>query len=158
VDTWEHVNLDPEADDSIEDYEGPNISDAYDDITDLLEAGDIFAVIAEPSNAEGVDYYLLQCTTGKNVLDKDTVDDFDSTYSRGDMVVVGTYFVQTVDPRATRVLIFERYEHHKTCIHFSHLVIGVKIKLKNKRCKGGRRFHLSIEEHERLLEIVRSRT
>lgn len=50
-----------------------------------------------------MNYYLLQCRTGKIVLDNDMVDDFGSPYSRGDMFVVGTYFDQTSKQCATYV-------------------------------------------------------
>ena len=66
----------------------------YDSLRDLLEEGDVYAVIAEENNDEGVDYYLLRCTRPKCTLEDDTIDDYGFTFDYHSMVVYGRYYAQ----------------------------------------------------------------
>ena len=128
----------------------------YDDLKYLIEIGDVFAVIARENNEEGVEYYLLQCNSAKSKLLDNVIDDYGIDYSRDDMVVQGTYFVQ-VPSRAKRYLAFERFHLEKTSIQFSHLVIGRKLGISSVMLKGKERFQLQICDHERLLDVIHNR-
>jgi hypothetical protein len=137
-------------------HNDPQFMVDYDDLTDLVKIGDVFAVIAGENNEEGVEYYLLQCNSAKSKLLDNVIDDYGIDYSRDDMVVQGTYFVQ-VPSRAKRYLAFERFHLEKTSIQFSHLVIGTKLRMSSVMLKGKERFQLQICDHERLLDVIRNR-
>jgi len=157
---WQLVTLYPDIEDENQievSHVEPQFMVDYDDLTDIMEIGDVFAVIAGEDNDEGVDYYLLQCNSIKSKLVDSIVDDYGIDYSRGDMVVKGTYFVY-VPSRAKRYLAYERFNVEKTSIQFSHLVIGTKLRMTTTMYKGKERFQLLISDHERLLDVIRSRT
>ena len=63
-------------------------------MTDLLEKGDVFAVIAEEGNVEGVDYYLLRCTRPKCTLQELTKDQHGFSFDPHSVVVYGRYYAQ----------------------------------------------------------------
>ena len=124
-------------------------------MTELLEEGDVYAVIAEEDNDEGVDYYLLRCTRPKCTLEDDTIDDYGFTFDRHSMVVYGRYYVQ-IDTRAGH-LIFSQYEWEKEAIMYSHLVLAVKLGLRRVSSKktGAPRWSLSHSDHEGILDTLR---
>jgi hypothetical protein len=73
-----------------------------DDMTDLLEIGDHFAVIAEDNNDEGVPYYILQCQRTKFIIG----EDFECIW--GNMSKLGiifwrafTFRIGELDPKTT---------------------------------------------------------
>ena len=127
----------------------------YDDLIDLVEIGDVFAVIAGENNKEGIEYYLLQCNSPKSKLLDNVINDYGIDYSCDDMVIQGIYFVQ-VPSCAKRYLAFERFHFEKTSIQFSHLVIGTKLRMSSVILKGKERFQLQICDHERLLDLIRN--
>ena len=53
----------------------------YDDLTNIMEIGDIFSVIVGEDNDECVDYYRLQCNSVKSKLLDSIVDDCGIDYS-----------------------------------------------------------------------------
>ena len=92
---WQLVTLYPDIEDENQievSHVEPQFMVDYDDLTDIIEIGDVFAVIAREDNDEGIDYYLLQCNSVKSKLVDSIVDDYNIDYSRGDIVVKGTYF------------------------------------------------------------------
>ena len=159
VSPWQIVTLYPDMEDDLHNEVTPNEPQFmvdYDDLTDLVDIGDVFAVIAGEDNAEGVEYYLLQCNCTKSKLLNSVIDDYGIDYSRDDMVIKGTYFVQ-IPSRAKRYLAFERFHFDKTSIQFSHLVIGTKLRMTSVMLKGKEHFQLQICDHERLLNVIRNR-
>ena len=66
----------------------------YDPLTNSLEDGDVFAVIAKEGNVEKVDYYLLQCGRPKPKLLVDTIDNHGNNYERYSVVVYGRYYAK----------------------------------------------------------------
>ena len=118
VSPWQIVTLYPDMEDDLHNEVTPNEPQFmvdYDDLTDLVDIGDVFAVIAGEDNAEGVEYYLLQCNCTKSKLLNSVIDDCGIDYSRDDMVIQGTYFFQ-VPSCAKRYLTFERFHFDKTSI------------------------------------------
>ncbi|KAI5055079.1 hypothetical protein GOP47_0030224 [Adiantum capillus-veneris] len=103
-------------------------------LTDYLVEGDDFAVIAEEGNAEGVNYYILRCTKAKAL--------FSAVHGCGHYI----HFIQ--------------YEWPKVSIHYSHLVLAVKLRLERifSKKKGSTPYwRLGLDEHESIMETVRSR-
>ena len=43
---------------------------------DIIQIGDVFAVIAEEGNEEEVDYYFLLCTNTKHSFEASIMDDY----------------------------------------------------------------------------------
>lgn len=109
----------------IEPSEEVRFSDDVDRLTDFLAEGDDFAVIAEQGNDEGVDYYVLRCTRPKMFLEQDTVDGYGEPYDAHSLVVYGHYF-QQMRVRG-RSIQFQQHQWDKEAIHYSHLVLAVKL-------------------------------
>jgi hypothetical protein len=65
--------------------------DTY-DMTDLLEIGDYFAVIAKDNNDVGVPYYILQCQRTKFVVGEDFECVWGNRFEVGDYELEGIYF------------------------------------------------------------------
>lgn len=132
-------------------------SDDIDTLTDFLAEGDDFAVIAEEGNEEGVDYYILRCTRPKLSLEHDTVDGFGFSFDARSMVVFGHYFSQ-LSVRG-RTIQFQQYQWEKEAIHYSHLVLAVKLRLQRVHSKkgGAPRWRLDPDDHESIMDAVRSR-
>ena len=105
----------------------------HDSLTDYLQEGDVFAVIASENNEEHVDYYLLRCTRAKCTLTADAIDDYGHLFERHSVVVYGRYYTQI----ATRggAIVFSRYEWEKEAIMYPHLVLGVKLDLRRVHSK-----------------------
>jgi hypothetical protein len=83
----EPSNEDDDEDLAWEGEEGDNFEAAS------LSVGDNFAIIAEPGNLEGADFYILQCTKGMHVVQEEKrTDSWGGEYDRGDEVVEGLYF------------------------------------------------------------------
>ena len=87
----------------------------YDTLTDDLAIGDIFVVIAESDNSEGVEYYLLHCTRPKHLIDEAIVDGHGQYFEIHSMIVGGRYFIQTLEYDDSSHLEFERYMWKKEC-------------------------------------------
>ena len=110
----------------IEPTQEVRFSDDFDSLTDFLVEGDDFAVIAEQGNDEGVDFYVLRCTrAAKTFLEHDTVDGFGETYDAHSLIVYGHYFQQL--PVRGHTIQFQQYQWEKEAIHYSHLVLAVKL-------------------------------
>jgi hypothetical protein len=83
--------------------------------------------------------------------------DYGIEYSRGDMVIEGTYFFQ-VSSHDKQYLAFERFNFEKTFVQFSYLVIGTKLHITSTMLKGKECFELQIREHECLLDAIINRS
>ena len=143
--------------DNINIENGPSYNKDYNELTDVMQIGDVFAVIAEEGNEEEVDYYLLLCTKTKHSLEASIMDDYGIDYSRGDMVVEGKYYVLG-KTRSTKFLLYEQYQWKKKYVQYSHLVIGTRLHLKpHNKSKKRMNFELTIEDHETLLDAIRER-
>ena len=59
-------------------------------LSDLLQLGHIFALVAPQGNDEKSDYWLARCVRGKQKLAQFITDDDGFTYRTGLVVVVGT--------------------------------------------------------------------
>ena len=91
--------------------------------------GDIFVVVVDPENAEGVDYYLLRCTEPKNKLVESMIDGDGQEYPIGSIIIEGTYYQKIkIDKNG---IIFVDYMPRQKVLHYSHLVIATKINFEN---------------------------
>lgn len=63
----------------------------YDHLSDLLQPGDVFALVAPQGNDERSDYWLTHCVRGKQKLVQPMTDGDGFTYPTGSVVVVGTW-------------------------------------------------------------------
>ena len=125
-------------------------------MTNSLEDGDVFAVIAEEGNIEKVDYYLLQCSRPKTKLLVDTIDDHGDSYERYSVVVYGRYYAKVTN--RGKDIHFVQYEWNKEAIMYSHLVIAVKLQLQRvKSKKKTPTWKLSHLDHESILDTLRNR-
>ena len=128
----------------------------YDELTDLVDIGDVFVVIAWEDNAKGVEYYLFQCNCTKLKLLSNVIDDYGIEYTRDDMFIPWAYFFQ-VPSHAKWHLAFEGFHFDKTSIQFSHLVIGTKLRMTSVMLKGKEHFQLQICDHEHLSNVICNR-
>ena len=60
-------------------------------LSDLVQLGHVFALVAPQGNDEKLDYWLAHCVRGKKKLTQLITDDDGFTYSIGSMVVAGTW-------------------------------------------------------------------
>ena len=123
----------------------------------MVCTGDIFVVLAYPNNTEGVDYYLLRCTQPKSKLFESMTDGDGQEYPIGSVVIEGTYYQQIkIDKNG---IIFVDYRPGQKVLHYSHLVLATKINLETlpKRGRAKQKWRLPIEDHEKILEIIKDR-
>ncbi len=60
-----------------------------------LRVGDNFAIVNEPNNYEGFDFFILQCVKKLHIIDEDSrPDDFGNFVQKGDEIVIGQYYKQ----------------------------------------------------------------
>lgn len=105
-----------------------------------------------------MDYYLLRCTKAKYKLLEGTIDADQQSYSIGIVVIEGTYYQQT---RVTNSGIeFIEFKPRGKVLHYSNHIIETKLQfeaIQRSGCHGNQKWKLPIEEHEKLLEIIKSR-
>ena len=104
---------------------------------------------------ENVDYYLLRYTKAKHKFLEGTIDVDEQSYPVGSIVTKGTYYQQT---RVTDSGIkFIEYKPRGKVLHYNNHVIATKLQfeaIQRRGCHGNQKWKLSIEEHEKLLEII----
>ena len=107
---------------------------------------------------ENVDYYLLRCTKAKHKLLEGTINVDQQSYPIGSVVIEGTYYQQT---RVTDSGIeFIEYKPGGKVLHYNNHVITKKLQfeaIQRRGRRGNQKWKLSIEEHEKLLEIIKTR-
>lgn len=122
-----------------------------------IHVGDIFVVIADPDNVEGVDYYLLRCMKAKFKFPEVTVDSDGQPYPTGLVVIEDTYYQQTkIDKNGAK---FIEYMPGKIVPHYSHLVIVTKLQFETlpKKRHGNQKWRLPFKETKYFLEIIKDR-
>lgn len=79
------------------------------------------------------------------------------------MVISGRYFIQISSSDDTSYIEFEHYKWRQEAIHFSHLVVAIKLKLTEttiegiiSRCHPCHRYRLDIRDHESIIEVIRA--
>ena len=125
----------------------------YDRVSDLVGAGDVFAVISPVDNLEKEQYCLLRCTRSKSTLMQEFKDPSNYTYGVGSMVIMGHFFTEV--RKCKDHILFQDYKSDVICAQYSHLVIAARLQLKAvKSTKNSkhRQWKLLIEDHNSMLE------
>ena len=97
-------------------------------LSDLLQLGHVFALVAPQGNDEKSDYWLARCVRGKQKLAQSITDDDGFTYPTGSVVVAGTW-LRTYMLRRNGIPAFEDYQKHKVILIYSHLIIATNVNL-----------------------------
>ena len=123
---WTHLKLKPlsevleeteECEDDAAMFEG-----SLDMLSEYLSEGDNFAVNAEAGNKEGVEFYLLRCTTTKWMTNCVIQDQWRNKCAKDTYVITGYYFEQKEgDPNHYTLL-----DHKGVTNMYSHLVRAIK--------------------------------
>ena len=97
-------------------------------LSDLLQPGHVFALVAPKGNDEKSDYWLARCVRGKKKLTQPITDDDGFTYPIGSVVVAGTW-LGIYMLRRNGIPAFKDYQKHKVILIYSHLIIATNVKL-----------------------------
>ena len=97
-------------------------------LSDLIQPGHVFALVATQRNDEKYDYWLAFCARGKQKLAQPIIDDDGFTYPVGSVVVTGTW-LRTYMLRRNGIPAFKDYQKHKLILIYSHLIIAKNVKL-----------------------------
>ena len=99
---------------------------------DLIRPGDNFAVPAMEGNAEGVEFYILQCTRAKYEVEQGFKCAWGPEFESGDLIIRGTYY-----QRWNNGYVF--LNNSQPAHIDAHLVVHGKFAMipKPGRCKGG---------------------
>lgn len=82
---------------SDDELEEPKYEGHYEALSEAIEVGDNFALNAEDGNEEGVDFYLIKCTSTKEQLKADEVDSWGTKIEAGSYILKGFYYKQVDD-------------------------------------------------------------
>lgn len=139
---WRHVRLRPHNAANVicqveenDDPEGWEFDGVREDLGDLVEVGDNFAVPAPPGNDEGVAFYILQCQRKKFRVLEDFECPWGGSYKVGDYVLGGAYYKKSGRGSNTYVFLDKAVTAHVD----AHLVRACKFPmvLAHHRVKGG---------------------
>ena len=127
-------------------------------LSNLLQLGHVFALVAPQGNDEKSDYWLACCVRDKQNLAQSIIDDDGFTYPTGLAVVAGTW-LQTYMLRRNGILAFKDYQKHKTILIYLHLIIETHVKLLKHqgRPKVKELFTITNVDHKALLETLKQR-
>ena len=163
VDDWDHVSLAVDPHVVIETAhlkEGQSaISTDYDHISDLVQPGHIYVVVAPKDNEWGMNYWLARCIRGKKILNKSLIDDEGNEFPIGSMMVEGEYLTLDGKSRITSGHVFVDYRPGSVVYHFTNLIVGTNIHLQTMSNKNSSkvRYFLPHSEHDRLMETISNR-
>ncbi|CAM6096299.1 unnamed protein product [Calypogeia fissa] len=91
-------------------------------LASTLEEGENFAVLAEPDDETGPQFWILLCTERLHMVEEESkIDHYGQTVTRGDQIVVGKYYRQQGRSQYSYVLCPEREAYI-----YSHLIRAVK--------------------------------
>ena len=91
MDTWDPHYLTPFSIIPSIKNDDMEISLEHNHLSDLLQPGHVFALVAPQGNDEKSDYWLARCVRGKKKLAQPIIDDDGFTYPTGLVVVAGTW-------------------------------------------------------------------
>ena len=125
-------------------------------LSDLVQPGHVFALVAPQGNDEKSDYWLAHCVRGKQKLTQPITDDDGFTYPTS-LVVVARTWLRTYMLRMNGIPTFEDYQKHKIILIYSHLIIATNVKLLKHqgRPKVKELFTITNANHEALLETLK---
>ena len=125
-------------------------------LSNLLQPGHGFALVALQGNDEKLDYWLAHCVRGKNNLAQPITYDDGFTYPIGSVVVTGTWLWAYM-LRRNGITAFKDYQKHKIILIYSHLIIAKNVKLLKHqiRPKVKELFTITNVDHEALLETLK---
>ena len=123
VSSWSFHNIaQSDGGNSDDESEEPIYEGHYEALSDAIQVGDNFAVNAEEGNKEGVDFYLIKCTSTLENLKVHKVDNWGSVFEAGSHILKGLYYKQ-VDNYCYKLL------GRNPVFMYSHLVRCIKIPL-----------------------------
>ena len=127
-------------------------------LSDLLQPGHVFALVAPQGNDEKSNYWLARCVRGKQKHAQPITNDHGFTYPTGSVVVSGTW-LWTYMLRRNEILAFEDYQKKKIIVIYLHLIIATNLKLlkHHERPKVKELFTISNTDHEGMLETLKQR-
>ena len=145
VDDWDRVSLVVDSRVVVETThleEGQSvILTNYDHISDLVQLGHIYAVVAPKNNEWGMNYWLERCIQGKQILNGSLIDDESNEFPIGSMVVEGEYLTLEGKSRRTSGHVFMDYKPGYVVYHFTNLIIGMNIHLQTMSTKNSTKVH-----------------
>ena len=95
-------------------------------LSDLLQPGHVFSLVAPQWNDKKSDYWLAHCVRGKQKLTQWITNDDRFTYPTGPMVFAGTW-LWTYMLRRNGIPAFEDYQKQKIILIYSHLIIAKNV-------------------------------
>lgn len=104
------------------------------DLTALVCVGDNFAILAQESNNEGVELYILQCQQATHIVAKRFTCPWGGEFNVGDHVIIGFYYQKWGCGDNDYVLL----GNSKLAFVYTHLVITCKFAMlpAHHRVKG----------------------
>ena len=156
MDTWAPYYLTPlSIIPSIRNYDMES-SLEHNHLSDHLQPGHVFALVALQGNDEKSNYWLVHCVRGKQNLAQPITDDDGFTYPTGLVVVIGTWLWRYILKR-NGIPAFEDYQKHKIILIYSHLIITTNVKLLKHqgRPKVKEFFTIANVDHEALSETLK---
>jgi hypothetical protein len=123
-----------------------------------LQVGDNFAVPVEPGNAEGADFYIVQCTKTMHIVQDVSRKDAWSgkLVEKGDEIVEGLYYRRQGRKENSYVLLRDE----AVSFHYSHLILRSKVSMKQAphKQKGGTSvYQLSEHALQSILDVIKSK-
>jgi hypothetical protein len=164
VSPWKLLTLEPmKSTDAVQEPEDEDDSDWIAEPNDnflvsQLQVGDNFAVPAESGNAEGVDFYIVQCTRPMYTVQEVNLRDAWSgkVVDRGDEFVEGLYYQRKGLKENSYVLLRE----HGVGFFYSHLILRSKFNMKEAHLKqkgGTTVYQLSNQTLQRIQCVLHSK-
>ena len=112
------------------------ISIDYGHISDLVQIGHIYAVVASKDNEWGTDYWLARCIRGKQILNGSLIDDEGNEFPIGLMVVEGEYLTLDGKSRRTSGHVFMDYRPGYVVYLFTNLIVATNIHIQKMSTKN----------------------
>ena len=133
VDDWDCVSLavDPHVvgeTTHLEEGQSGILTDC-DHISDLVQPGHIYVVVAPEDNEWGTDYWLARCIWGKQILNGSLIYDEGNEFPIGLIMVEGEYLTLDGKSRRTSGHVFVDYRPGFVVYHFTNLIVGTNIHL-----------------------------
>jgi hypothetical protein len=120
-----------------------------DDLTDALEIGDHFAVLAKANNDKGVLYYILECQRTKFIVGEEFQCVWGNKFDVGDHVLEGVYFQNWGYGARNYVYL----DNSRAAFVHSHLVKAIKFPMVplDHRVRGDDSIYKLLDEHHDMI-------
>ena len=123
-----------------------------------INAGHVYAVIADEDNEEGTNYYLCRCVEEKKKLEAPIVDGENIEYPTGSVVLTGTW-LRRYPHKSVKHWLFEEFDTHRKILHYSNLVVASNVCLTKYKGRPLNKTLWKVREsdHEAILDTIKSR-